>query len=800
MIPTDTVEHFLEYILDFEHFDEYCANFVYIKVGNEYKPFIFNAAQRYVFECIKKQYKKHGYINCILLKVRQFGGTTFFTVLATKLCETTKNYRANTICQDPTTRDNIYTMAYQMHLLLPEELQMTLADSGNRSGQQIKWHRVENGQHVGMNTLFTFQLCGDSVNHDSGKGHGVTYDYNLFSEVSRYGAGAKQLIDGILGGQKRRLDTITVYESTGNGYEYFHDLFEIAEDDPEGEFIRLFVPAHWEDSYQIPFVNESERKSFIETLDKYSWCEGEKALLEAFSNDSRQPLTLEHLKWRRWKIKNAYAYDITAYKQSYPYWPSEAFQGTGNCIFNTDELNKQRQTLIDPETKKLKYGERGRLEFTEQSRKYIEEQRITQKYELKEFIEKLEVNWITDEVCGDWVVYKHPEPSDKFASAWDNAEGLRTGDYQAGVVIDNLLNIACEYQSHVSIDHYPMQILATAIYYNKHAVCIEKKFMGAALIQDLKKIYPYLTKTTKSEDKHIEEESESIGFVTSEHTRPLIIRALMEYIRENIHKIKSVVIIDEALRFVKKRGGKVEHEEGYHDDLLISLGMALQTADFSHFKGKDNKMSIYKNYYSGIVINELPNYANNIIYKSCSFRNGGFACIIAYYDDKGRLIVSNEKNLEECNPIQAYKDFDEECRVEFEKFKIIDISDPDRKEITDPVDSLNVNLLISESIEHELKMVFQRGYYDPTVRISTVDEIMTRLMQGKPALQIHSDCRDLIDGFNGKYYKTINQENISNNKIHISKYSNIQDALQNLVTYLNKNKSLQNKKLPTVRL
>lgn len=51
----------------------------------------------------------------------------------------------------------------------------------------------------------------------------------------------------------------------------------------------------------------------------------------------------------------------------------------------------------------------------------------------------------------------------------------------------------------------------------------------------------------------------------------------MTYFRDFLHYIHDVETLREALTFIRNEKGKSEAEQGAHDDLLMGLGIALQS-------------------------------------------------------------------------------------------------------------------------------------------------------------------------------------------------------------------------------
>jgi hypothetical protein len=70
------------------------------------------------------------------------------------------------------------------------------------------------------------------------------------------------------------------------------------------------------------------------------------------------------------------------------------------------------------------------------------------------------------------------------------------------------------------------------------------------------------------------------GFTTSQRTRPLVIAKMISYIHDKSVTIQSKRSMEELRTFVWKNG-KAQAQDGYNDDLVMSLGIGLFLRDTS---------------------------------------------------------------------------------------------------------------------------------------------------------------------------------------------------------------------------
>ena len=79
------------------------------------------------------------------------------------------------------------------------------------------------------------------------------------------------------------------------------------------------------------------------------------------------------------------------------------------------------------------------------------------------------------------------------------------------------------------------------------------------------------------------------GFKTTRLTRPLIISALVEIVREQTEVINCLDTLNEMLTFVRNEKGRPEAKEGAHDDLIMGLAIAYYVREQQTFLVTDTE-------------------------------------------------------------------------------------------------------------------------------------------------------------------------------------------------------------------
>lgn len=117
-----------------------------------------------------------------------------------------------------------------------------------------------------------------------------------------------------------------IVESTGNGpFGKFYDLYRAARDSDDWGF--LFFPWHEFPRYQLPFADDLEKVAFDNDLSRH-----EKQLRSEFG------LTLEQLKWRRYKFE-VEKFTMLRFRREYPLTDIDPFLLEQSNWFDQDALN-----------------------------------------------------------------------------------------------------------------------------------------------------------------------------------------------------------------------------------------------------------------------------------------------------------------------------------------------------------------------------------------------------------------------------------------------------------------------------
>lgn len=306
-------------------------------------------------------------------------------------------------------------------------------------------------------------------------------------------------------------------ESTANGMGgYFYEEWM----DPNSEFKKHFYNWMWNEEYREPTT-----KTIAELDAEYK----ELSVRYGTIPDIRERFMLDKEQF------NFYIGKVRRHKelvmQEYPTTETEAFIAAGRNVFHITDLNKH--ILLAP---------------------------IDRRY-------------------GEVLIWELPLAKFKYVIGCDVAEGLG-GDYSTIEVLNAYTGEqVAEFRSnHIPPDRLGDMLIDVGKFYNNALLVIEVNNHGRSVIDGIKRRYANIYRREVF-DKVSKETTYQLGWRTTGTTKPLLVDALEEAIRNEDIKIRSYEAMKELRVFVQtdEQGKQGFGAEGNaHDDLVIALGLALQ--------------------------------------------------------------------------------------------------------------------------------------------------------------------------------------------------------------------------------
>lgn len=213
---------------------------------------------------------------------------------------------------------------------------------------------------------------------------------------------------------------------------------------------------------------------------------------------------------------------------------------------------------------------------------------------------------------GNLWIWEQPNYNRAYLISADVARGDGM-DFSAFHVIDaEKCTQVAEYRGKLDTTMFGHMLIEMAVKYNDAMLVVENANQGWAVIQVLlnreyrhifymnedvrviDEMDPFITnKWNQRERKRVP------GFTTSMRTKPLIISKLDEYLRNKDIGIRSARTLNEMDTFIWNNG-KSEAQEGYNDDLIMSLAIGLWVRDTS-LKLYDLNMEIQRKAVEGFT-------------------------------------------------------------------------------------------------------------------------------------------------------------------------------------------------------
>ncbi|HEY3315194.1 MAG TPA: hypothetical protein VGL40_07985 [Bacillota bacterium] len=478
-------------------------------------------------------------VRILVPKARQLGISTITEGLIFQNTVTHKNINSLIIAHE----DDPAQELFEMTRLFYDELPLALRPMKRYSNRAELWfenpHEWERRSKPGLRSRIRVASARNVKIGRSKTLHNVH-----LSEWAFYND-PKTLIDGLLQAVPNMPGTMVVGESTANGVGGHWYETVMAAREGESEWIILFFP--WFEAAEYRMGREDGAEFLGQgrlVLD-----EEEQALNNAYNLEDEQ------LIWRRWAIENLCGGDLAIFHQEYPSNLDESFITSGRPVFNVIKLQTMRHNC--------KPGERFTVEPSP---------------------DNPSGPWrVKPDPNGEVEVFIAPDEGHDYDLGADVAEGLPEGDYSAGEVCDHETGEqAAEIHGHFDDDLFARKLDGLGRWFNNALLGVERNNHGHSVLNTLVNYtkYPNLYFHDDWDDK-AGTNVERPGWPTTAQTRPLMITALQEAVRDGWWKIHGSGLLGEMMTFAWNAKGKAEatgkgKPGGAKDDRVIAAGIMLE--------------------------------------------------------------------------------------------------------------------------------------------------------------------------------------------------------------------------------
>ena len=559
----------------------WAAMFAYIKRkgGGTDVLFRLNRPQRKLIKRLEKMRKAGKPIRLILLKARQWGGSTAIQIYMAWL-QLVHEVGLNSliIAHQGTGSDEIKDMFDRMIKSYPVEMLHELGDA--YAPNEPKMVGVGKSGNIFRVPQRNCKIkIGTAERPNSCRGG----DYNLvhLSEVALWketdGKKPEDIVRSACSGILLRPYTMIVYESTPNGVGNFFHKEYLAAKKGLSQFEAMFVAWFEIEQYELPFANEAEKYAFAKKL-------FENRRNDEVKSDREEPGTYLWRLWEKgatleaihWYVSERSKYTNHGDMASeYPSDDIEAFTYSGRKVFSSEDVEQFRPACRAPRWIGEIYGS------ADEGEKAIEGLRFKKEADGRLFmwhdVERSDIEEVTD----------------RYLVVVDVCKGhTKNADFADILVIDRLFMmdgeppvVAAEWHGHIDMDKLAWKATQVAAYYNNALLVIESNTLetnntkGEAeyILTLIHEVYGRQLYARKQSAEDIRQGlPKKYGYHTNPLTKKVVIYNLKVVIRERLYIEREEACLDEYLTYVETENNVFEAMEGYHDDRLMTRAIGMQ--------------------------------------------------------------------------------------------------------------------------------------------------------------------------------------------------------------------------------
>ena len=603
LVEAGSIKKFLEEYMNTEYSDEdkekvieqfvrvrvkhdfafWAAMYVFIKQkgGGEDVHFRLNRPQRKLIMRFERRRLQGKPIRLILLKARQWGGSTATQIYMAWL-QLVHKVGLNSLIvghvKDASTE--VKDMFDKLIKEYPISMLYEMGEAYNETEPKI----VGVGQSGNIHRI-PQRNCkikvGTAEKPNSARGG----DYNLVhcTEVGLWvttdGKTPEQIVRSACSGILLKPYTMIVYESTANGTGNFFQREYDAAKAGKSQFESLFIAWFEIEQYALALDDEVKFATWLwenrnnenansdrEESGRYLWWLWE------------QGATLEAINW--YILERSKYTDHGDMASEYPSDDVEAFVHSGARVFDKYHVEKFKKACKAPKWIGDVYADGDEGEEALVNLRFSEDK------------QGLLWVWAKPDVDGD------EEVTDRYLVVVDIGGRGKKADWSVIVVFDRLNQmeggkpvVVAQWYGHIDMDRLAWKAAQIAAYYDNAYLVIESNTlethdkerqvdgdMSGYILNQIKDVYTNLYARKQSDEEIKEQAPKKYGFHTNVATKPKIISTLVKVIRDHLYVERDARCLDEYLCYEKKKNGAFGAITGKHDDLLMTRAIGLQIA------------------------------------------------------------------------------------------------------------------------------------------------------------------------------------------------------------------------------
>lgn len=560
---TDTIEIIEQDVLDAQDMHEAKKSAVRRKLKDDYLyyaprchkitnkagglvPLKLNESQIYVHALLKKELERKGYVRAIMLKCRQWGGSTLVESWFYHKVSYSRGKRCVIMTEADMSRDNLFNMVKTFHENVPEQVRPMTKQSNEKA---LIFDSPRGSRINGLKSRYDVKTC------DSKGGLGITTHFIHLSEYAFFRDNTLNTVAGLIESVPSEhpaiLGTQIIMESTANGVGgiFYNTWKESEKQELEGkdpEYLRIFIPWFFHKEYHREITQEQENKIRESITEEEEW------LLKQ-ELPSGKMVSYRQLAWRRWKIDTlvppvGYSKE-EFFRQWYPATAQEAFIYSGKQVFQIPDIKRAEEEVYSPQ--------------------YVGDFNLhTGRFQL--------------EAKGLVKVWEKPKPGVKYVIGADVAEGLAKGDFSCADVFKLPYGQqVAQVHGKIDPDTFGDLICHLGKLYNKALAGVEANNHGLTTLTTMKRNnYSNIYQREKIDSNSDGKKVKAAGWLTTKKSKYKIIDQLRSALRDDESGIVCKETLTECANYTIHEGddGSCTYgaKLGCFDDRVMSAAIGLE--------------------------------------------------------------------------------------------------------------------------------------------------------------------------------------------------------------------------------
>lgn len=550
------------------------------KEGGKNIHFKLSYPQRYLLSILEDMRLRGVPIRIILLKARQWGGSTLVQLyIAWIQLFWKEGWYSVIVAQDASTSRKIKAMYSKMLEMFPPWL-IDCPDDAELAFTPYEGSQLDSIITYGKGTNIktardTVITIGTYNNPTSGRGGDMSCVH--YSEVGLWedtdGKTPEDIIRSISSSLLIAPFTIEVIESTANGMGNFFYRAYMAAKKGKSNRTPVFVPWFYIERYTKPVDNPKEFAQWlIHNMDNPNPPEGCLDPGTYYWHLWELGASFEAINWYIDKRKDYMDHaDMAA---EFPSDDIEAFKNSGNMVFNINHVARLERKCKAPSF----IGE-------VQGKSLMGKDALTSLH-------------FAEDIKGTLKVWQLPQQTEeqienRYLVAVDIGGRSRSADYSDIIVIDRYWmmyggkpEVVAEWHGHIDHDLLAWKAAQIASFYQNALLVIESNTIESKdndtdgdqsllIFNRIADAYSNLYMRKATEDKVKQGVTGLYGFHTNRKTKPIIISNLVAALRDEGYVERNVEALAEYATYEKKQNGSYGATDGHHDDYVMARAIAL---------------------------------------------------------------------------------------------------------------------------------------------------------------------------------------------------------------------------------